>query len=173
MTWTTYHHRGAILRDVIAAADRRRDGVLPMDLAGVAESFDDELGLLGALQLRWHTRLAGRIEHALMDQPMDLESAVVSAWHAAADQMPGMRAILDRYRVEPSDARMAAAMRTAAAKEHILLAVMAGRGGCSDERIAAVGAAIEERARATYVPATGAAARAPSLLERIRAVLAA
>jgi len=153
MTWTTYHNRGELLRDVIAVADQRRDGLLPMDLDGVVERFDDELGLLGALQLRWHTRLAGRIEHALMSQPMDLETAVVSAWQATAREMPGVRAILDRYRLEPTDQRMASAMRTAVSKEHIALAAMSGKGAYGDERAAPVGAAIEERARATYVRA--------------------
>ena len=33
-----------------------------MDVEGVGEAFADELDLLGALQLRWHTRLAGHIE---------------------------------------------------------------------------------------------------------------
>ena len=43
MTWTSFHHRGEILRAVIATADVRRDGVLPLDVAGVAETFGDEL----------------------------------------------------------------------------------------------------------------------------------
>lgn len=60
-------------------ADRRRDGVLPMQMPGVAETFGDELELVAALQLRWHTRLAGTIERELMEEPMDLEAAVVSA----------------------------------------------------------------------------------------------
>ena len=77
MTWKSFHRRGEILRTVIATADASRDGVLPMDVEGVAETFGDELRLLGALQLRWHTRLAGRIERELMHQPMDLEGAVV------------------------------------------------------------------------------------------------
>ena len=33
-----------------------------MDVPGVAERFRDELDLLGALHLKWHTRLAGHIE---------------------------------------------------------------------------------------------------------------
>ena len=43
MTWTSFHRRGEILRAVIAAADPRRDGLLPMDVDGVAETFGDEL----------------------------------------------------------------------------------------------------------------------------------
>ena len=46
------------------AADARRDGLLPMDVTGVRETFGDELTLLGALQLRWHTRLSGHLERA-------------------------------------------------------------------------------------------------------------
>lgn len=172
MTWTSYHNRGEILRAVIAIADQRRDGLLPMDVDGVVEKFDDELGLLAALQLRWHTRLAGRIEHALMDQPVDLEAAVASAWCAAAAELPGLRAILDHYIAEPSDDRMAAAMAKALAKERILLAVMAGRAGYADALAVQVGAAIERRARASYVAPVDAP-RQPTLLERIKAALAA
>lgn len=172
MTWTTYHNRGEILRTVIAVADQRRDGLLPMDVEGVLEKFDDELGLLAALQLRWHTRLAGRIDHALMAQPLDLEAAVVSAWHTTAAEMPGVRAILDHYIAEPRDARMATAMAKAVAKERIMLAVMAGRGGYADALAASVGAAIERRARASYVTPM-VALRQPTLIERIRAALAA
>ena len=80
MTWTSFHRRGDVLRDVIAAADQRRDGTLPRDVDGVSATFADDLDLLGALQLKWHTRLAGRIEREQMHQPMDLQAAVVRAW---------------------------------------------------------------------------------------------
>src|SRR6476620_7227953 len=152
MTWKSFHRRGEILRTVIATADRRRDGLLPMDVEGVAETFGDELSLLGALQLRWHTRLAGRIERELMLQPMDLERAVVAAWHATADELPGVRAILDRERTQPSTPDAAVAMEKATAKEHQLLAMMAGRASASDARAARAGAEIEQQARATYRP---------------------
>ena len=174
MTWTTYHKRGEILRTVMAVADERRDGLLPMDVDGVGVKFDDELDLLGALQLKWHTRLAGRIEQELAEQPMDLDAAVIRAWHAAALAMPGVRAILDHYLAEPLEARMGAAMAKAHAKEQLLLAVMAGRGAYADELAVRVGADIEARARASYRPATPiAGARPASLLDRIKAVLAA
>ena len=77
MTWTAFRTRGEILRDVSATADTRADGTLPWDVEGVERVFADELDLLGALQLRWHTRLAGRIERELSSQPLDLETAVV------------------------------------------------------------------------------------------------
>jgi hypothetical protein len=177
MTWKSFHSRGEILRDVITSANTRRDGILPMDVPGVAETFGDELSLLGALQLRWYTRLAGRIERELMQQPMDLESAVVAAWHATADELPGVLAIVDHYRAEPLDRAMAEAMTKSAAKEHTLLAMMAGRVSVPDQAAARVGAAIEAHARATYRPVrpatTSRRAAHPRLLARLKAALAA
>jgi hypothetical protein len=174
MTWTSFHRRGEILRDVLASADRRRDGELPLDVPGVAETFPDELSLLGALQLRWHTRLAGRIERELTRQPLDLEAAVVAAWQATADELPGVRAIVDRQRTAPATPEIAAAMEKSAAKEHILLAMMAGRVSAPDATAARVGAEIEQRARATYVAAPAPTdTEGRSLLGRLKAALAA
>jgi hypothetical protein len=150
MTWTTFHHRGDVLRAVTRTADERRDGILPMDVAGVPETFGDELTLLGAMLLRWHTRLSGHIEREMLQQPMDLDDAVVRAWHAAADELPGTRAILDHYRVAPLDARMEHVVTTAAAKEHVLMAAMAGRSGPDTATTEVTGHQLEERARATY-----------------------
>ena len=89
MTWNDFHSRGEILRSVTEAADARLDGRLPLDVEGVEDVFDDELDLLGALQLTWHTRLAGRIDRALMNQPLDLDAAVIDAWRATAEELPG------------------------------------------------------------------------------------
>jgi hypothetical protein len=176
MTWKSFHSRGEILRDVIAVANRRRDGVLPLDVDGVADVFDDDLTLLGALQLRWHTRLAGRIERELMQQPMDLEQAVVTAWQATADELPGVLAIVDQQRAAPQDAATAEAMAKSAAKERILLAMMAGRVSVADDAAVRVGAEIERRARASYRRPEQITARRgaqPRLLDRIKAALAA
>ena len=177
MTWHHHRNRGEILRDVASYADTRRDGRLPMHLAGVRESFDDELELLGALQLRWHTRLSGRIERELAGQPLDLEAAVVSAWRATATELPGIRAIIDHHRDHPLSDEMAEALRTATAKERILLAVMAGQAGINDPEADRVGARVEERARAGYTapavtPRAGSHA-GPGLFDRLRAALAA
>jgi hypothetical protein len=175
MTWTTFHHRGEILRAVTLTADQRRDGILPMDVDGVRETFGDELTLLGALQLRWHTRLSGHIERALLDQPLDLEQAVVAAWHATVDELTGTRLVLDHYRTEPLDDAMATAMATSSAKERVLLAAMAGRAGATTEDTVAAGLAIEERARATHRPARREPTdrRRTTLLGRIKAHVAA
>jgi hypothetical protein len=173
MTWTSFHRRGEILRDVIVSANRRRDGILPMDVAGVAETFDDEMALVGALQLRWHTRLAGRIERELAAEPMELEDAVVAAWHAAADELPGVLAIIDRERATPSTDAVAEALAKATAKEHTMLAMMAGRVSGPGQGAARVGAEIEERARATYAPTPPVAEQPAGLLRRLKAVMAA
>ena len=173
MTWKSFHHRGEILRTVIATADARRDGILPMDVEGVAETFGDELSLLGALQLRWHTRLAGRIERELMNQPMDLEQAVVTAWRETADELPGVLAIVDHYRAEPRDRAMADAMTKSAAKEHTLLAVMAGRSSAQDAASVRVGAEIEMRLAPPRPTPRSPPTSQPGLLDRIRAALAA
>jgi hypothetical protein len=152
MTWDAFHHRGEVLRAVADEADARRDGVLPMDLPGVAETFGDETALVTALQLRWHTRLAGRIERTLMERPDDLETAVVTAWRGSAADMVGIRKILDAHRAVPSSPEMGAALEKAHAKEAVLLAAMAGRANASDARAVAVGERIEEMARAAYDP---------------------
>jgi hypothetical protein len=87
--------------------------------------------------------------------------------------------MLDHYRAEPLDDRMAAALATAAAKEHVLLAAMVGRSGATTAATAIAGQALEERARASYHPVPpldrGAPTghRAPGLLGRIKAHVAA
>ena len=170
MTWSTVHHRGEILGAVTRAADERRDGVLPMDVPGVHETFGDELTLLAALQLRWHTRLSGQIERALLDHPSDLERAVVGAWHATVTELPGTRIVLDHYRTEPLDDTMATALATSVAKERVLLAAMAGRAGVRTEDTVATGFALEEQARTSHRwPAAPSDRRAPGLFQRIRA----
>lgn len=175
MTWTTFHNRGELLRLVTTTVDARRDGILPMDLEGVTASFGDELTLLAALQLKWHTRLAGAIERALADQPLDLDDAIERAWGETADKLPGIRLVLDHYRAEPLDDAMAAAMTKATGKEHVMLAVMAGRASVGDPTSAGVGARLEEAARLRHrgAPAVVLHPARPSLLERLKAVVAA
>lgn len=182
MTWNAFHHRAEVLRAVIGEADARNDGVLPMEMPGVTETFGDEIGLISALQLRWHTALAGMIESELMDQSLDLESAVAAAWHKTATQLNGIRAILDVYTDAPTSEEIAEALTKAHRKDWALMAAMAGKTSVQDQRAAAVGRGIEEHARAAYQPnagglhrSEGATTRTPdgSLLGRIRAHIAA
>lgn len=147
-----------------------------MDLPGVAQTFHDELDVLGALQLRWFARLSGHIEAELSNQPMDLESAVIAAWRATADELPGIREVQDSYRAAPLDDRMAQAMATATAKERQMLAVMAGLVSAvqADEHGARIGARIEAAARAGYqLPEPSPTPGNVGFLDRIKAALAA
>jgi hypothetical protein len=66
-------------------------------------------------------------------------------------------------------------MATAAAKERILLARMAGLVGAGDPSAVRVGAQIERRARETYQPRPVASppAEQPRLRDRIKAAVAA
>ena len=180
--WAAHHRRGDVLRAVVDHADLHRDGLLPTHLPGVAETFRDETDLVSTLQLRWHTRLAGRIERTLAELPADHEAAVVSAWRATATELPGVRMILDRAAAEPAGDELAAALRRAAAKEHTLLAAMAGLAAMDDDRAPAIGRVLEDEARAG-LPSAPAPAATPrthradgagrSLVGRLKAVLAA
>jgi hypothetical protein len=189
MTWNTFHHRGEILRTVIETADLRRDGELPMQLPGVAETFHGELDLLAALWLKWNARLSGNIERALTSEPLDLEDAIASAWCRTSEQLPGVRAILDRYVDTPTDPEMAAALNRATEKEWIRLATAAGLANDESPAAARAGRQVELRARTALADSAVEAVLAstttdvhsgtsvdeanPSLVARIRAVLAA
>ena len=192
MTWLAFHRRADVLRAVTAEADRRLDGILPADVAGVSATFRDDLDLLGALQLRWYTRLSGALERSHASQPTDLDAAVRDAWVRTAEELPGIRAVLDAHAETPSTAEMARALERATAKEQVLLATMAGRASgttaVSDPRAVEAGRLLREEARATYAagstPDGTAASPAPArthraeprgsaaFVERIKAALA-
>jgi hypothetical protein len=177
MSWNDFHHREEILRVVVDTADENRDGVLPMDVAGVTENFTDALDLVGALLLKWNARLMGNIERALMREPMDLERAVAQAWRTTAEQLPGVRMIIDRCTDAPASPEMERALNRAHDRE---MAYLATAAGLSSDRSAA---SIEAGRRVEKLARTGLAvpqAREPqsdapteSLADRIRAVLAA
>jgi hypothetical protein len=185
MTWSTFHRRGDVLNAVVETADHRRDGALPLDVPGVAERFTDEIDLIGALLLKWHARLSGNIEQALAQEPTDLESAVSTAWRRTAEQMPGVRMLVDRASEHPATEEMAAAMQRARRAERIRLAQAAGLANDASGRAAAAGARVEREARAglatASTPDTPTRATVPvpsdrdreSFVRRIKAVLAA
>lgn len=176
MTWNAFHHRGEILQAVIDTADARLDGALPNDVTGVTEAFHDDLDLIAALSLKWHARLSGNIERELMAQPMDLEAAITSAWRRTSVEAPGIRMIIDRYTESPSDPEMAAALSRAQEKEWLKLASAAGLANDESRSAARAGRRVTEQARAgapVSVPMTVDTAGSPSLVDRIRAVLAA
>ena len=140
------HTREDVLRRVISDLDDRRDGILPMQLAGVSEHFD-ATSLIGALQMRWHATLSGQIERELDGSPIDHAEAVVVAWARARQTHPGVRAALDHAAAHPADAAMAENLRRGAVKEHAMLAAMAGLAGLANPQGAQIGARLEQRAR--------------------------
>ena len=180
--WAAHHRRGDVLRAVVDHADLHRDGLLPTHLPGVAETFRDETDLVATLQLRWHTRLAGRIDRALLDQPADPESAVLTAWRSTASELAGVRMILDRAVADPATDELATALHRAQEKDWALMASMAGAGADGDA--VRLGRAFEQRARDGHDLTPAPRHRADtadvpdvtasgSLLGRLRAVLAA
>lgn len=174
MTWTAHHHRDDIVREVVEAANSRRDGVLPRDIDGVSETFADDLALIGALQLKWHTRLAGRIDRALMDEPASLEDAVVAAWQATYAELGGVRLVLDGFVTDPVGEEMRHCLEVANRKDWALMAASAGLASVYDDAAAALGRGLEDRARASFVPAPVVPQQhRRTIVDRIRAVVAA
>ncbi len=148
MTWNAVRTRADVLRSVVDEANRRRDGALPLDLPGVADTFDDAFALVTALQMRWHTRLAGLVEASLDDDPTEAEDAVVAAWRRAATDLAGVRAILDAQLADPATPELGTALRTAYRKDLVLMAAMAGRPTPSTAAAVAGGRQLEDAARA-------------------------
>lgn len=173
--------RRAVVQEVIRTLDSRRDGELPLDVPGVTEIFGDAEALLPVLQTKWYATLVSAVEHELL-RPIDPEMAVVAGWQRAAAQLPGVRLVLDRALAE-HDALGDAdhPVRRALAKEHQMLAVMAGVEPAvpgTDPALVALGRELEHVARVT-TPAVrhwGWRPHLPGytgLLTRLRAVVAA
>ena len=186
MNWTAHHNRGDVLRNVVKVANSRQDGLLPMDVDGVAQTFRSDLDLIGALQLRWHTLLAGNIERALVEEPgekvagqpdegyeIDLEVAVLASWAAASMDLPGVRAILDHHGKNPTSPEMAQALDIANRKDWALMAVMAGMASAQDSDAAEVGRRLEAKVRRPGFVIPTQRVRHLTLIERLRLALAA
>ncbi len=161
--------RGTVLRDVAQVLDRRLDGVLPRDVPGLADCFADDADLVGALALSWHAHLGARLDAALEAAERsgegDRSRAVAHAWADAAEQLRGVRRLLDRQAAEPASAAVAEVLAHSAAQEHALLA-RAAEGAAAlladDDRTQAVGRRLVRQARTQVRPA---------LADRIRALV--
>ncbi len=185
MTWNNFHRRGETLRIVEDVANARVDAKLPTDVPGVSEHFHDELDLVAALTLRWHTRLAGNVDRALVSQPWDLPEAVEQAWAETALEMPGVRLIIDEYTQHPTDGDMGRALLKAELREWQRLATWSGLASDHSDAAAAVGQRVQEDARVRLAAIQKTAADRPeeqstkeqpshvSLVDRIKAALAA
>lgn len=161
-TWNTYHQRAAALRDVVATIEANPGNDLPWpDIA--AETFRDHDDLLVALHDLWTRRLEGRIDLMLETDDGQLGESVAKAWHAVAGELPGIRALLDRYADHPS-------LRHHESSEHRLVAVAAGLATLADpvNLAAQAGRAFVTRARQVGPPVL----RKPLTLgQRLREVL--
>lgn len=186
MSWTAFHSRGETLHAVVDTANANRDGILPMQVPGVTENFTDEIDLVGALLLKWHARLSGNIERALVREPMNLEAAVATAWRTTAEQLPGLRLVIDGCADAPQTPEMDAAMARARDREWARLAMAAGLASGQGPAAIEPGRRVEELAREGLTePATSAdptRSATPtqqidpptaSFVDRIKAVLAA
>lgn len=152
--------RNRVLLRVIEELDARPDGTLPREVSGVGEAFKDDTELVGALQMRWYTRLNGRIEIE-QQRLSDREDAVVSAWRLTQAWSPGLRRALDQLAEAPLSPEVDRMLAKARRKEHIMLALMAGVATFHDDWSARRGAELELAARQELeVPPSRAPARA-------------
>jgi hypothetical protein len=140
--WDTYHHRATALRSVIADLDRSGSSTLPWD-DELATAFDNPDDLLVALHDLWTRRLAGRVDLALEIDEHESAESVALAWREVADELPGVRRVLDRNEDDP-------VLRDSERHEHRLLAVAAGAATIGDppSRSAAAGERLVARIRA-------------------------
>jgi hypothetical protein len=141
IAWDTYHRRATALRGVIAELDRSGSSTLPWD-DELAAVFDDPDDLLVALHDVWTRRLAGRVDLALeIDEHASAES-VALAWREVADELAGVRRLLDRQADNP-------ALRHSQRQEYRMLAVAAGAATIGDplSRSAAEGQRLVSRIR--------------------------
>ena len=143
MPTQTYAQRRAALDEVLARVARRQTGtdsyhndpVQPLPAA-----FTDTGELLTTAHYLWHSHLGARIDAALesVDTPAD---AIRQAYRDAAQAMPELRDLLDRYAGHPVLAR-------AEQRELALLAQAAGMATPSTppDRAAALGRQLQSAA---------------------------
>jgi hypothetical protein len=128
-----------------------------------------------------------------MREPMDLEHAVAEAWRTTAEQLPGVRMVIDRCTDAPTSPEMERAMNRAHDRELAYLATAAGLSSGRSAASIGAGRRVEELARTGLAvlqaqepqaqpqaepqpePESNPGHDAPteSLADRIRAVLAA
>ena len=165
--------RDEVLTAVIEAVDQRLDGILPMDVAGVRETFRDCDTLADVLYVRWQAALATEVERALAESPEHPRAAVVRAWRRTVRTLPGVRMVLDVHDEQASGVR-AEKIRRHRSRQRQWLAQQAGlvpSGAAIDEESVLVGAELEVAGRRYYVP--GRRPARPPLLKRLKLALAA
>jgi hypothetical protein len=132
--WENYHRRAAAVRTVVAELDETGASE-PIWNAELAAIFGDRDGLLVALHDLWTRRLEARIDMAI-EIGEDLPTRdVAKAWREVAEELAGVRRVLDRHQDDPS-------LRKHELHEHRLVALAAGLASLADpvEHAAAWGA---------------------------------
>jgi hypothetical protein len=141
-SWERVHADSASLREVIAALDAG----LPLPEGSIG-SFGDRDELLVALHGVWARRLNGRIDVALETDDRGLADCVGRAWLSTADDLPGVRRVLDEHADVP-------ALQHVLRNEHRAVAVAAGLATFDDHPVksAAAGARLVSGLRRRTTP---------------------
>ena len=92
----------AVVGDVVRAANARRDGVLPTDVAGVLETFPEPLDLVAALQLARESGGRVRLLHAFD------ELASLTGYEYSADLLRQCRGYAEKVLQDASEIARAA-----------------------------------------------------------------
>lgn len=176
MTWSPLR-RDDVLREVIAEADQRLDGHLPMDVPGVDQTFRDAYTLASVLHVRWHATLVAEVEKALAERTDDPVAAVLRGWRRTNRALPGVRLVLDRQ-VAAADEHSRVRWDRRVARQRQWLAIRAGLAADTrvlDKDAVAIGAELEaEGRRFASTPRRSVRERSSaSLLERIKATFVA
>lgn len=121
--WDTYHRRSRALRGIVDELERTGGSEWPAGAVG--DVFTTEADLLVALHDLWSRRVGARVEQALELDSRPPELSVADAWRQVADELRGVRRVLDRHAADP-------ALRASEQHEHRLLALAVGRAGFSE-----------------------------------------
>jgi hypothetical protein len=93
VSWNDFHARGAVLQLVLerARVDPGDPGLF-VDLPDIQKLFGGPDGVLLALEHRWTTHLAAKLDQAIEDG-----APPNTAWNELTAEQPELRAVLDRY----------------------------------------------------------------------------
>jgi hypothetical protein len=102
MTWGDFRRRRAAIEEVLAHVERHPDADLPFEsLPSVREYFADRGELLLALQYEWTHAVWAHVSalrlDPLLQDPADVRR---EAWRRAAESLPSLRRLLDRWTPE-------------------------------------------------------------------------
>ena len=168
MTWDAYNRRKEVLHQVLAIAELHRGETaaeLLAEIEGDNPSALNELDLLFDAQMAWSQILNSRMDSVAFLGDSDLESAAIEAWHAAADDVPVLRHLLDSHVDMPE-------LQTAFKKEHEFLARAAGIAP-DYVGIERVGRELKHKAASTKVYAETIPGTPAGIFGRLREALAA